>query len=44
MLIGIAIGRRFFARSAEGQFRRKVLTVLAAVAALGFMRALVSFF
>jgi uncharacterized membrane protein YfcA len=44
MLIGIAIGRHFFARSAEAQFRRKVLTVLAAVAALGFLRALVAFF
>jgi uncharacterized membrane protein YfcA len=44
MLIGIAIGHHFFARSAEAQFRRKVLTVLAAVAALGFLRALVAFF
>ncbi len=31
MLIGIAIGRRFFARAAEAEFRRVVLGVLAAV-------------
>lgn len=44
MLVGIAIGRHFFARAAEAQFRRAVLNVLAIVAALGFARALVAFF
>jgi uncharacterized membrane protein YfcA len=44
MLAGIAIGRRFFARTADAQFRRTVLTVLAAIAGLGLVRALVAFF
>jgi hypothetical protein len=44
MLIGIAIGRRGFARAAEEQFRRTVLGVLATVAALGLVRALFAFF
>src|SRR5205807_17720 len=39
MLIGIAIGRHGFARVDEAQFRRVVLSVLAAVAALGLGRA-----
>ena len=44
MLVGIAIGHRFFARAAEAQFRRTVLTVLAGIAALGLIRALYAFF
>jgi uncharacterized membrane protein YfcA len=44
MLIGIAIGRRFFARTAEEQFRRLVLRVLAGIAGLGLVRALLAFF
>ena len=40
MLIGIAIGRHGFARASESQFRRVVLGVLAAVAAMGVLRAL----
>ncbi|MGH8800399.1 MAG: sulfite exporter TauE/SafE family protein [Casimicrobiaceae bacterium] len=44
MLVGIAFGRRGFARAAEAQFRRAVLSVLAAVAALGLARALLGFF
>ena len=40
MLVGIAIGRRFFARTAEAQFRRAVLRVLAGVAGLGIVRSL----
>ena len=44
MLIGIAIGHRFFARAAEAQFRRAVLSVLATIAALGLVRALFAFF
>jgi uncharacterized protein len=40
MLVGIAIGRHGFARSTETQFRRVMLGVLAAVSALGVMRAL----
>jgi uncharacterized membrane protein YfcA len=44
MLVGIAIGRRFFARAAEAQFRRSVLRVLAGVAAVGLVRALFAFF
>jgi uncharacterized membrane protein YfcA len=44
MLIGISIGHRFFARAAEAQFRRAILNVLAAVAALGLVRALFAFF
>jgi hypothetical protein len=43
MLAGIAIGRRFFARAAEAQFRRSVLRVLAGVAAVGLVRALLAF-
>jgi uncharacterized protein len=39
MLIGLAIGRHGFARVGEAQFRRTVLIVLAAVAALGLVRA-----
>jgi uncharacterized protein len=44
MLIGIAVGRCFFARADEAQFRRAVLLLLAAVAALGLVRALFAFF
>jgi uncharacterized protein len=40
MLIGIMIGRHGFARASEAQFRRAVLGVLAAVAAMGLLRAL----
>lgn len=40
MLIGIMIGRRGFARASESQFRRAMLGVLAAVAAMGMIRAL----
>ena len=44
MLVGIAIGHRFFGRVAEAQFRRTVLALLAAIAALGLIRALYAFF
>ena len=44
MLVGIAIGRRFFARADEAQFRRAVLRVLAGIAGLGLVRALAAFF
>jgi len=44
MLVGIAIGRRFYARAAEAQFRRAVLRVLAGVAGIGLVRALAAFF
>ncbi len=40
MLTGIVLGRHGFARASETQFRRAVLGVLAAVAALGMVRAL----
>jgi uncharacterized protein len=40
MLIGIVLGRRGFARASEAQFRRIMLGVLAAVAAMGVLRAL----
>ena len=40
MLIGIVLGRHGFARATEAQFRHAILGVLAAVAALGMMRAL----
>src|ERR1700682_2537278 len=40
MLVGIMIGRNGFARVSESQFRRAVLGVLAAVAAMGMIRAL----
>jgi uncharacterized membrane protein YfcA len=40
MLVGIMIGRHGFARVSESQFRRAVLGVLAAVAAMGMIRAL----
>jgi hypothetical protein len=40
MLLGIAIGRRGFSRASESQFRRVMLRVLAAVAAMGVLRAL----
>jgi len=40
MLIGIVLGRRGFARASEAQFRRAILGLLAAVAALGVVRAL----
>jgi uncharacterized membrane protein YfcA len=40
MLIGIAIGHHGFARVGESQFRRAVLGALAAVAAVGVIRAL----
>jgi uncharacterized membrane protein YfcA len=40
MLIGIAIGRHGFTRASESQFRRAMLGVLAAVAAMGMLRAL----
>jgi uncharacterized membrane protein YfcA len=40
MLAGIMIGRHGFARVSESQFRRAVLGVLAAVAAMGMIRAL----
>jgi uncharacterized membrane protein YfcA len=40
MLIGSAIGRRGFARASEAQFRRAMLGVLAAVAAMGVIGAL----
>ena len=40
MLIGILIGRHGFARASESQFRRAMLGVLAAVAAIGVIRAL----
>ncbi len=44
MLVGIAIGHRFFSGISEARFRRTVLTVLAGVAALGLVRALAAFF
>jgi uncharacterized membrane protein YfcA len=44
VLAGIAIGRLFFARTAEEQFRRAVLRVLAGIAGLGLVRALWAFF
>jgi len=44
MLIGIAVGRRFFVRTAEERFRRAVLRVLAGIAALGLVRAVWAFF
>ncbi|HXL85135.1 MAG TPA: hypothetical protein VN989_13595, partial [Casimicrobiaceae bacterium] len=40
MLVGIMIGRHGFARVSESQFRRAMLGVLAAVAAMGMIRAL----
>jgi hypothetical protein len=40
MLIGIVLGRHGFARASEAQFRRLMLGVLAAVAAIGMLRAL----
>jgi uncharacterized membrane protein YfcA len=40
MLIGITIGRHGFARVSEAKFRRAMLGVLAAVAAIGMIRAL----
>ena len=40
MLIGIVFGRHGFARATESQFRRAMLGVLAAIAALGVMRSL----
>jgi uncharacterized protein len=40
MLVGIMIGRHGFARASEPQFRRAMLGVLAAVAAMGMIRAL----
>jgi uncharacterized membrane protein YfcA len=40
MLIGIMIGRHGFSRASESQFRRAMLIVLAAVAAVGMIRAL----
>ena len=40
MLVGIMIGRHGFARASESQFRRAMLGVLAAVAAMGMIRAL----
>jgi uncharacterized membrane protein YfcA len=40
MLIGNMIGRHGFARASESQFRRAVLGVLAALAAIGMGRAL----
>src|ERR1700730_13868827 len=40
MLVGMMIGRHGFARVSESQFRRAMLGVLAAVAAIGMMRAL----
>ena len=40
MLVGIAIGSRHFLGVSEDQFRRIVLRVLAAVAALGLLRAI----
>jgi len=40
MLLGIAIGRHGFAKASDAQFRRAMLGVLAAVAALGVLRAL----
>lgn len=40
MLVGITIGRHGFARASESQFRRAMLGVLAAVAAMGMIRAL----
>ena len=40
MLVGIMIGPHGFARVSESQFRRAMLGVLAAVAAMGMIRAL----
>jgi uncharacterized protein len=40
MLLGIAMGHRGFARANDTQFRRVMLRVLAAIAALGLARAL----
>jgi uncharacterized membrane protein YfcA len=40
MLLGIMIGRHRFTRTTESQFRRAMLGVLAAVAALGMIRSL----
>jgi uncharacterized membrane protein YfcA len=40
MLLGIAIGHHGFANASEAKFRRAMLGVLAAVAALGVLRAL----
>ncbi len=40
MLLGIAIGRRGFARAGETHFRRVMLGVLAVVAGMGLLRAL----
>ena len=40
MLIGIATGGHGFARASESQFRRAMLGLLAAVAAMGMIRAL----
>ncbi len=40
MLTGIALGRHGFARATEAQFRRAILGLLAAVAAVGMTRAL----
>jgi uncharacterized membrane protein YfcA len=40
MLIGIVIGRHGFARATESQFRRAMLGVLAALAALAVIRSL----
>ena len=40
MLVGIMIGRHGFARASESQFRRAMLGVLAAIAAMGMTRAL----
>jgi uncharacterized membrane protein YfcA len=44
MLIGIALGRRGFARAGETDFRRVMLRVLAAIAALGVIRSLWVYF
>ena len=41
---GIMIGRHGFARVSESQFRRAILGVLAAVAAMGVIRALWTIF
>ena len=44
MLVGIAIGRLFFAKNEKKQFRRAVLRVLAGIAGLGLVRAVWAFF